>query len=228
MREAENPYYQSVDGPTDAENHYHSPGDVLQGVHAPNQHDIYYSSADFVKPTNEKEANQKGGKNAGNNLPGSNQEYSYALSDTPKLPLRPKNDENQYAPLGQSSDEPGLYETLQKPADPSNPINKVSLDPKSEVNRGLSMKNNAGSRENVSQEHKEGKQDSNEYQELTIPRQNPIYEPIMQQDEEYLDMSVGSGSGGEYLYVDPPSQWIFNWHNELLEWKYIVNKVDSF
>ena len=270
LREAENPYYKSVDGPIDAENHYHSPDDIFQSVHEPNQHDVYYSSADVVKPTSEKEANQKRGNKAGNDFAGPNQEYSYAFSDASKL--RPANNENQYSPLGQSSNEPGLYETLQKPANPSKldlktenlcnkptSTDKASLDPKSDVNRGFSMKNNAGSRENVSQEHistgkpgskeyedvntprqnpvyepmmqqgeeyldmsvgdgsrgvcmtgenvsqkcKERKQDINEYEEFTIPRQNPIYEPLMQQGEEYLDMSVGDASGGEYLYVDP-------------------------
>ena len=217
MREAENPYYKSADGPVGAENHYHSPSDIFQGVHAPNQHDVYYSSADVVKPTTEKEVNQKRGNEAGNDFAGPNQEYSYAFSDAPKL--RPTNHENQYSSLGQCSDEPGLYETLQKPADPSNldfktenlsykptSANKASLDPKSDVNRGLSMKNNAGSRENVSQEHILGKQGSKEYEDLTTPRQNPVYEPIMQQGEEYLDMSVGDGSGGGCISGENTSQ----------------------
>ena len=238
MREAENPYYKSSDSPKDVENHYYSPSDVLQGVHSPNQHDIYYSSADFVKSTGEKEASQKMGDKTGLSLPGLTQEYAYARADSPQTPSKPAISprpkpapgkpkpvqENHYAALGESSNEPGLYQTLQKPSglespdsdvlEAENPYykparvdepallkpNLVPADP----GKGLSLKNNAGSRENVSLEYLEVLPNESHYQALTQPNQNSIYQPLTQ-DDGYLDMSVGDGEdpGADYTYVDP-------------------------
>lgn len=238
MREAENPYYKSADGPKDVENHYYSPGEVLQGVHSPNQHDIYYSSADVVKPTDEKEANKNRGDKTGLSLPGLTQEYAYARADSPQTPSKPAISpprkpapgkpkpvhENHYAALGESSNEPGLYQTLQKPSglespdsdvlEAENPYYKparvaepalLKTDPEPvDPGKGLSLKNNAGSRENVSLEYLEVLPNENHYQGLTIPNQNPIYQALTQ-DDGYLDMSVGDAEdpGADYTYVDP-------------------------
>ena len=70
-----------------------------------------------------------------------------------------------------------------------------------DVNKGLSLRNNPGSREDVSvvYETVHPDDDTKQYQGLTIPSKNNVYEPLKQ--DEYLDMSYGEKSDGEYMYA---------------------------
>ena len=84
---------------------------------------------------------------------------------------------------------------------PSTENDGLLEDNVSEEKKGLSLKNNAGSRENVSPTYETviPDADTTVYQGLTNPSKQNDYDPL--QRDEYLDMSFGDKSDGEYMYA---------------------------
>ena len=181
-------------------NHYLDPSVIIKDsstTHGSNE--VYYSTADALK-------NQKEQKPIF--------EYSYARGTT-KDPENP--DQEQYQTLGKSQYEPETYQALdtgietepvKKTLEQDNPYYTPSTASdsllevnNSDVNKGLSLKNNAGSREDVSvlYETVYPDDDTKQYQGLTIPSKKNDYEPLRQ--DEYQDMSYGEKSDGEYMYA---------------------------
>ncbi len=232
MQETTNPYYAPSDDKKDlnsdvkeSENLYYRPADLSIGPNQSEAGDVYYSSADVMDKPAKGKGENKGGKGV--------QEYSYARTDSPSPVKEP---DSHYKALENAQYEPGMYQTLDNPVgkrpntDPSNqeeinPYYKPAKPGKMKPNpnlepsssspgseRYLSLKNNAGSRENVRSEYQlpdVGNTESH-YQGLTIQNQSPPqYAPLETGcDDEYLDMSGTGSCTEEYMYVDPGEQRI--------------------
>ena len=128
-------------------------------------------------------------------------------------------DPEQYQPLGQPKYEPGTYQALDtgkdnKPKEdsltqenpyyvPSGESDGLLKGNVTDVNKGLSLKNNPGSLEDVSVVYETPIMDTEQeqYQGLTIPPGKNEYQPLEQ--NEYQDMSYNDKSDGEYMYAAP-------------------------
>ena len=218
IREADNLYYRPADIGIG----------LGEGPKSPETQNIYYSSADVL---DNKTQEGNGSANIYNQpgkdmaLPGLTQDYCYARSDSPVKDAGKLDQDIHYKALGNVNPEQDTYQSL------SNAVNsKPKIDPKNQEqdnpyykpakgdNSGLapgsqsletpdpdsrysSLKNNAGSCEDVSPLYEEPKAANSQpvYQGLTAPHLDARFAPSA--GEEYLDMSVGSPSE-EYMYAD--------------------------
>lgn len=182
-------------------NHYYDPGEVLESRKISEGADVYYSSADVVANAKERAKNF---------------EYSYARGGAMETKLLDQG--NQYQGLDSAQYQPGLYQQLgadkvhsaggevkeaRNPYYDTKPELDAVEEKKSRGKKPISLRNNAGSREDVSQVKGSTVpgDDKEHYLGLTVPAKQNIYEPLHQ--DEYLDMSIGSKSDGEYMYAAP-------------------------
>ena len=176
---------------------------VFKTGKTPDENGVYYSSADVLKNTKE---------------PKRSFEYSYARGTGKDPPGAPGPDgEERYEKLGISKANPGIYQALdagkttcpdesalaqENPYyEPAKASDSLLEKDRPKPSKGLSLKNNPGSRENVAVYHVlDPEEDQDHYQGPTIPGKTE-YVPVKQ--EEYLDMSCGDRSDGEYMYACP-------------------------
>jgi len=188
-----NPYYKRGSGDASG-NDYFSPTEIG------NDGGVYYSTIDALK-------HQKDPKQF---------EYSYArgMKKDSEAP-----EQSQYQPLGQSKYEPETYQSVDtgkdnKPKEDSltqeNPYYVPSVESDgllkgstTDASKGLSLKNNPGSLEDVSVVYETPMKDTEEgqYEGLTIPPGKNEYQPLEQ--SEYQDMSYNDKSDSEYMYAAP-------------------------
>eukprot|EP00794_Sanderia_malayensis_P005968 gene5968-6663_t len=228
-REATNPYY-APSG--DQENLYYRPADLSIKPKAAEQQDVYYSSADVVDKS--KNGEVKRGNNYIDTKPGTQTplEYSYARTDSSDAATAKVQPNSHYKALDEARCEPGMYQSLNDPitkrpqSDPSHqeqinpyyqpagenppPKHPVCLENSSQE-KYLSLKNNAGSRENVGSEYQLPDIGNNEshYQGLTLQNQQtdpPVeYTPLGSGvEDEYEDMS--GNTPDEYMHAVSTSE----------------------